>query len=440
MLSTFSNAIRANVERRSIQMYRQVMYSLAWLRFANFANRKPNEAGVKEVRPIGDLLDSKQVTPTDDPIQIFEEFSGKEGGTSMMIPVKQTIKPRPVLGDDQLLLKGARNKFIYETIRINQVRQAVNVKAGNFNEQIIKLYVNDLMNQAQPQLQDWFRRYLNTSVIKRGFVEGRSYELTAPAPFGRAIAKVSHPNMYVAGNGFVSYSAGLPGTANYETSVETALNTLGAGDEISLELLRHVGNMLPRQKRLLPSVITSQGEYFICILTPAQVSQLQKDPDWLKITQYVLPREQDPKTNWILNGRVGCAWNMLFYTDIQGWGAHTNANPNNWLTAPSAGSPAYGVEDIGTDFPDIMGLDDSDYQIACILGGGGALNVGIAKRIGFTAEELDHANIKEVGANMMIGAERADQYDTDNQTGAGASAFIENTSSALLVTHSPALN
>ena len=167
-----------------------------------------SEGGVKEVAPKGDLLDSKQVTPTDDPIQVWEDFSGKNGGTSMQIPVKMTIKPRPVLGDDTLTLKGARNTFVYKNLHINQVRQAVNTKAGAFNEQVIKKYVNDLMNQAQPQLTDWFRRYINTSMIKRGLLEGKSYELSASTPFGRGLSKVSHPNFYVTGNGWVTYSGG----------------------------------------------------------------------------------------------------------------------------------------------------------------------------------------------------------------------------------------
>lgn len=442
MLSTFSNAIRENVEIRSEKMYRQVWYGQPYLRFCNFANRMPAEGGVKEVAPKGDLLDSKQVTPTDDPIQVWEDFSGKNGGTSMMIPVKMTIKPRPILGDDTLTLKGARNTFVYKNLRINQVRQAVNTKAGAFNEQIIKKYVSDLMNQAQPQLTDWFRRYINTSMIKRGLLEGRSYELTASTPFGRGLAKISHPNFYVTGNGWVTYSGGKPGSAGYESAVATALDTLGAGDVISLGLLRTIGNQLARQKRILPSVVTSFGEYYICIITPAQKQQLEQDPLWLDIVKQVLPREKDERMNWLLSGRTGVFGNLLFYTDILGWGAHTNANANGWATAPTAGTVGYGAEDLGTgDFQDIGDLDDSNFQIATILGGGGALNVGIAKRLGFTAEELDHANIKEVGANMMCGAERGDLFDSDAQiAGNSAGDFVENTSSMVLATYSPAIS
>lgn len=441
MLSTFSDTIRELVELRSEKMYRQVWWNQPYLRFCNFANRMPNEAGVKEVAPKGDLLDSKQVTPTDDPIQVWEDFSGKGGGISMMIPVKMTIKPRPVLGDDTLTLKGARNNFVYKTLRINQVRQAVNVKAGAFNEQKIKLYVKDLMGQAQPQLTDWFRRYINTSMIKRGLLEGKSYELTASAPFGRAISKMSHPNFYVTGSGWVTYSGGKPNSAGYEGSVQTALDTLDTADVMSLGLLRSIGSQLSRQKRILPSVVTSNGEYFICIITPAQQAQLEVDPLWQRITTHVLPREQDERLNWLLNGRTGVFGNLLFYTDVMGWGAHTNANPNGYVTAPTASTVAYGAEDTGVgDFQDIGSLDDSVFQLAVILGGGGALNVGIAKRLGFTAEELDHANIKEVGANMMCGAERGDLFDSDAQiSGNTAGDFVENTSSAVIATYSPAL-
>lgn len=420
-------------------MYRQIWYNQPYLRFASFISRKAVEGGVEEVAPIGDLKDSAQITPTKMPIQIMEEFSGKEGGTSMMIPVKTVSKGRPVIGDDTLSGKEERNNFIYKTVRINRIRHGENVKAGVYNEQKIKKYVNDLMNQAEPSITDWYRRYINTSMIKRALFEGRSYEITAAAPHGRAIAKVSHPNMFVTGYGFVPYTAGKPATANYEISVETALNTLGVGDSFSMGMIEALDTMMPRQKRIMPSVITSQGEYYICIITPAQYYQIRTSAEWKTIATAVLPREQDEKLNWLLNGRVGCYGSLLFYVDIQGWGAHTNANPNGWATAPTAGSPAFGVEDAGGyDFPDMALLDDSNFQCGFILGAGGALNLGIAKKLGFEFEERDYKSIKNVGGDMMAGCERGDMYDSDGQlAGNTALDFQENTSSIQFVTYSP---
>lgn len=439
MLNLFSRTIRGNVELRSEQMYRQIWYGQPFLRFTSFISRKPAEAGVEEVAPLGDVLDSKEVVPSEMPIQVFEDFSKKEGGTSLMIPMKITQKGRPILGDDVATGRGMRNNFVYKQVRINQVRQVVNVKAGEMNEQNIKLWVKTLLNQAQPQLTDWYRRYINTSMIKRAFFEGRSYELTAPAPHGLALAKISHPNMFVAGDGWVSYAGGKPGSAGYETSVETSLNTLGAGDSFNMTLIKDVAATLGREKRILPCVKTSNGDYWIWMITPFQQRQIQDDAEWKQICTSILPREQDPKLNNILNGRVGVGYGFLFFVDIGGWGAHTNANPNGWVTAPSAGSPTWGVEDLaGDNFDDIATLDNSPFQNSIILGTGGAINMGVARKLKFHDQSYDFDNQQEVEARMIAGCERGDYFDSDAQiAGNTAGDFVENTSSATVVTYSP---
>jgi len=441
MLNTFSRSIRGNTELRSEQMYRQIWYGQPWLRFTNFQNRKPVEQGVDEVYTLGDLLDSKEAVPNELPIQVFEDFGKAEGGTSLMIPMKMTLKGRPILNDDVATGRGMRNSFIYKTVRINQIRQVVNVKAGEYNEQIIKKWIKTLLGQGQPQLQDWYRRYVNTSMLKRAFFEGRSYELTASAPFGLGLSKISHPNMFVAGNGFVSYTGGKPNTAGYEASVETALNTLGVGDTFNMTLIKDVASLLGRTKRIMPCIKTSQGEFYVWMITPFQKRQIQDDAEWKQICTTILPREQDPRLNYILNSRIGVGYGFIFCEDIGGWGAHTNANPNGWATAPSAGSPKFGVEDAGgSDFPDIATLDDSPFQCSVIFGAGGALNLGVAKRTTFHEQVTDFGNQQELEARMIAGCERGDLFDSDAQiSGNTAGDFVENTSSAMVVTYSPSI-
>ena len=449
MLSTFNSTVRENVELRSANMRRQVWYQVPYNDLINFANRLPTEAKVKAVAPKGDLLDMKDAKPNELPIQIYEDFSGKDGGSSMQILTKMTIKPRPVLGDDTLLLKGARQSFVYTSLHVNQVRQAVNTKAGEFNEQVIKKYVQDLLGQAEPQLTDWFARYIGNSGIKRAILEGKGHELTSALPFGRGLSKISHPNFLVAGNGYVSYGGGKPGTAGYESAVASALDGMTSANTMSLPLLLEWSTFAAREKRLVPCIKTEYGEYFLCMITPAQHWQLQQDPLWEKIATKVLPFSQkNERANWLLNGRVGYYQNIVFRVDVLGWGAHTNANPN-WVSkagsygtttppSPTAGTVVYGCYDSGTgDFPDIYGVDDSPFQLATILGAG-AVNGGIAKKLSFTAEEVDHANVKEVGAKQMYGFERHDLFDSDAQiAGNSAGDFVENTGSIVLATYSP---
>jgi hypothetical protein len=441
----FEDTIRANVELRAEKMYRQIWKEQPYLRFCKFVNRDVAEKGVVEVSPIGNMLDMKRVAPAKDPINVFEDFSKGDGGTDMMIPVKRTKLGRFTFGDDTLQGKGEGTAFVYQSIRVNEISKAVSVKSGHYSELVYKKYLPDLVGQAQPELTDLFRRYINTAMVKYALFNGKSYELSLPSTsYGRGLTEISHPNMYVPGTGWVSYNAltdtytNLPGTANYESDVETAINSLAntSAYHFNCALIDKMASLLP-QKRILPSVNIGGNDYYVWMISSAQKYQLRRDPDWREVATTVLPREEDPFKNWLLQGCIGAYGGFLFFEDIDAWSAHTNTYPDGYITTPTSGYPTYGPEDTGADNFELISKRDGGPRSCSIILGQQALNVGIAKRISFTEEIWDHQRKKEIGAYMIAGAERPDQFDSDNQLGGGANAFVENTGSAMVVTYSP---
>lgn len=445
-------SVRSNVELQAEKMRRQIWRDQLYNRFVGFANRMPTEGGVKYVTPIGmgatdKLIPMKNATGIDAPINVFEDFS--KGGTDMQIRRKRLKFGKPIFGDDTLQGRGEASKWDYATLRVAEVSDAVNTKAGHFSEQVYYQMLPDLVSQAKPELTDKFGRYINSCMIKDAIFYHRSYELRlASTSHGRGISAISHPNMYVplSATGWVSYNAStgaytnLPATAGYETDVETAINSLTdtATKHFTTALVDKMRFLLP-QRKVLPSINIGGNMYYLWIITSAQAKQLTADSVWKQNAREILPREKADYQNWLFTGALGMYNGFVFLEDIEGWGAHTNANQQGYVTAPTSGTVMYGPEDTvnsAGEWNKIKGYDVSPYQASVILGTQ-AVNIGFAKKLEFTEEIWDHKRKSEVGAWHIAGAELNSYFDSDNQTGAGTDAFLEHNGSAVVFTYSP---
>lgn len=450
-----SPSVALNITLQQEKMNRQIWKIQLYNRLVGFANMTPQESGAKYVTPIGlgdkgnSLIPMSEAKGVDAPINVFTDFS--ERGTDMQLPRKRKKFGKPSFGDDTLQGRGESFKWVYDYLRVNKIKDAIATKAGDMSEQAYKKFLPDLVGQARPELTDKFAMYINTAMIKDSIFYGKSYELRlATTAYGRALTAISNPNMYVPGSalGWVSYNIGsdtynnLPGSAGYETDVETALNSLTdtASKHFTPELVDKMRFLLP-QKRIMPTVTIGGNRYYLWIITSRQAKQLTASTAWKQMAREILPREKDNYNNWLFNGALGIYNGFIFLEDMDGWGAHTNANPGGYVTAPTAGVPVYGPEDTvnsAGEWNKIKGIDTSNFQMSVILGSQ-AVNFGMAKKIWFTDEIWDHNQKSEVGAHFIAGAERVDDFDTDNQLGGGAGAFVEHTGSAVVGTYSPSV-
>lgn len=445
-MPSISTTNRINVERQlqSRLMQLQIWYNQLYTRMIKFANRIGG-GQVKEdsILPMGAGTELSNVRGADGIINVFEDF--KESGTDLQIPIKRRKHGWFVHGDDTLQGKGADSEWVYQTLRVAAVADAINTKRGHFSEQTYKRYKQAIDN-ARPELGERLSRYINNAMIKYALAYGASYELLrTTANGGRGLSAISHPNMYVAGVGWVSYDlatdvyTNLPGTANYEIDVETAINSSGTTSayQMSTDLVDKMAMYAP-MKRIDQPIIIAGNPYYIWVVGSQSKYQLFNDTKFRSLAETVIPREQDPMKNMLINAALCAYKGFLFVEDNQCYGAHTNANANGWLTAPSAGTLGYGPEIISTSatFGIIKNRDNSRKQLSYILGKG-ALNLGIAKQVEITDENWDHKRKSEMGSNWIAGCELANQFDSDNFLGNGAGAFAENTGSIAIITDSP---
>lgn len=437
------DSVRLNIEIQSDDVYGTFWKDQAYLTHIDFVNRKPTEKGVEWVEPIGSVQSMEYAHQTKAPIAIFEEF--KDGGTNMQIPQKLTDFSRWVYGDKTLRGTGYAFELGYRTLRVNSIGKAKKQRQGFYSEQAYMKQLPTLVNNAKPELSDQMGMWMNAAGVKHTLFYGADHSLCAAlADGGRVLAKKSHPNVFVPGTGWVDYNiatdtyTNLPGSVGYEAAVETALNSLVdlSAYHMTLSLLDKLRASLPH-KRIMPPIMLGGRPFYFLYVTTAQAFQLMQDPGWKTLVQTMLPREMDPVKNWQLQGALGFYNGFVIKEDVLGWGAHTNAHVNGWATAPAAGAPGYGPEDIDINgqWNLIKNLDASPWQGAVVLGQR-AIDCGIAKQAWFDDEIWDYKKKKEIAIQMLGGMELANTYDSDNFLGNGAGAFIEHTGSALIFTYS----
>lgn len=442
-----SSKFRQNLELQSELVLRQVWRMQLYNNFVDFANVQPTEKGVEYVQPIGHKLEMENARTVDKPIVVYQDFKSK-GGTDMQILVKRLKHPKPIIGDDTVQGKEEVPEWVYQNLRVNTITFAIRTKAGHFQELSYKRILKDVIN-ARPELTDITARYINSALIKYALFYGVSFELAQSAlNFGRGLPTSAHPNIYTGVSGWVSYNpttdtyTNLPGTAGYELDVETAINSLNPSTPahtFSTALVDKMSVLIP-DKRILPCVKIGGQDFYLWIITSAQKHQLFQDNKFREIATTILPREKDPFTNFLVNNQAFAYRGFVFLTDIEGWGAHTNANPNGYSPAPPAGKVMWGPQYKGNEkyFTLIKNRDHSTYQCSVILGKR-AVNLGLAMPPTFAVEKWDYERNEGVALVNAWGAERASQYDSDNRYGNGAGAFVEDTGSALVVTASPAV-
>jgi hypothetical protein len=369
------------------------------------------------------------------PIEVFEQFV-KMGRTDMDIPVRNRLIGDPVFGDAPLKGTAEAAVVAFRQILINQTRKAYAPPTG-MSKQITKAYAENLINQADAYIRQWWNDYHPGNFILT-MLAGASLDVVAPTTLsGRGLSYVSHPNLVVAGSGLVTYGAGRPGTAGFEGSVETALN--GMADDpkyyMSVNLIR---NLVVEAARLrIGRVALKNGfEFYPLWISDAAWVQLQNDPEFKDFYKR-LP--EGLAKHPVATGAESFIQGAAIYPDLSLWGARTNALDGD-VTAgtveygpkPTAGQRGLGRK-VGTWTNQ---LDVSDIKMALLIGQS-AMAVGVGEKISFTDQLDDHGAVQEIGIKTIQSVVRSDVYDRDGKVpGLSAGDFYENTSSLAVATFS----
>jgi hypothetical protein len=385
------------------------------------------------------------------PIEVFKQFI-TEGKTTLDIPVRLRLTGMPVYGDKVLKGNEEAARIAYRTVKINLTRKAY-MKPSLMSAQVTLPYLENLMLQANDYLSEWWNDYHPGNFLV-ALTAGSSIDMLNDALIGgRAANIMSHPHFYVIGGAKVAWT-NRPGTAAYETAVETAVNGANSSTTNALTVKRLQALVLEAQRQRISPILMKRGfRRFAIWLGDSQWLQLQQDTDFKEFYRR-LPNEL--ANHPLATGAVAEIAGAIIYVDQNMPHAATAANGEAGYTAvpgsnfnrvwywpqPTAAEYAAGYK-IGNMIERRCTLD---RKIGFLVGES-ALSVGVGVPVSggkkgpsmqFVEQKDDYGAINGVGIATVQSVFRADVFDHDGMvTGLTAGDFYENTSSLVFVSNSP---
>ena len=411
----FSHDFSANypiVKAQGINTQFQLPQYMFWGRWM----KKYTTLGKKAVVPNGSIPVNEVVNS---PFVMHRELE-KQAGDNIEIPIFREFKEIGKKGDEQLFNRTEERYLNFARVYINELRHGEKVRQGNMNTQRLKKY--GIPESSRTGLGMQLAKRLNFLEIPYALYLKHSFSvLTDTKMFGNDanVARVSHPNFYVVGDGKVSYSSGYPGTAGYEGEVATALDTLDATKVISGSYLRALN--ADDQIRKIPYFVTKNGTKFrLLLLDPYGMAALRDDADIKAMNRTGFVDSMITK-NPELTGME------LFY---EGWAIY-DAGHAVYPLQTSGGIPLYGPTATADTFTN---LDDfksySAYnKFGGIIIGDNAIAEASGWDLKWTGEMWDHEHIKEIGYSIGIGFSRPDYMNEDDGT---TGQYLINDTSAIV--------
>jgi hypothetical protein len=387
---------------------------------------------------------SLTLKPTGKPFDLRRELEG-QGGYELDVPVAYPLVDQGVIGTQQLLGNTEKRHMAYKKVHCNVIRHGVMIQdslmsAISLNKPEI---FSEMMNGQTAELTDWFGRKISFE-IEQSLVAGASDNLTDPV-FGLGVAQRSHPNFYVkTGLNEGDYTkAVFTGVFNptYESACETALNLI-SGSFGALDI-RQMVYLASSHKILGMNVLKNFAPLPIIFVHGAQARQLRSDPEWQAAQRLAGPRDYEK--------------NQIFIGALQGYpfeGAYVVVDdtlPSALTSGDTGYASARGTVNYGaysdvaangaTNYPLNLYMryprDTGSHKCAILVGAQASLGAQ-ASAFALAHEDYDFGAKKEDGATMVIGWERSDIFNDQNSFGGTQGTFLENTSSLLYFTESPA--
>ena len=371
------------------------------------------------------------------PIETVDTFI-QEGRTDMLIPVVGRLTGDPVFGDKSLEGKEEQLPHGFRPVYVNRIRKAISVPTG-MEKQKVKEFKRWLVDKAKPYLLQHFQDWYPGKGILSAFHFGYSHDLIAGTAFGgRNMTTISHPNMFIAGDDFVTYASGRPGTAGYEGEVESAIDGLtgAAGQTFSMALVQRLAFEAAR-KKIMPMAFSDEASFYILFAKDSQVWQLFQDPAYQAIANSLKPPTllKHP----LVNMAIAAIGNVLIVSDMKLWCARTNASDPNVTagTVEYGPAPTAAERDLGLRVGNcITGLDAGNKACALLIGKSAA-TIATAEEISMKDNVKDYENVRGMGYDLIKSCIRNDIFDTLGLFGQTAGQFYENTGSIMSVSFSP---
>lgn len=364
-------------------------------------------------------------TTFDSPILMKHELE-KEMGDNIRVPLHRDLVALPKHGVQQLEGFEEKPRINHMDVAINTIRTAEKTKEGKIMTQRTKDYA--LAQRARPALQRHWSRTASTLMWSYAMYNRFSWNILDDTDFDAdtTIEAVSHPHIFMAGQGKVSYTSGFPSSDNYETAVGTAIDAMDpASHVLNFALLQQL-KAHPIILKIEPITDAFGNDLRLLLVNPRSLITLENDPVFrdLALKPYAGSGVGGSADNPALFGAKYCVEGFAIFP------FHTAV----FEISTSAGQPVYGPATI-TD------LDSFESHTQDIFGniilGKGALYGAMGDNMVFIEANRDYMHVHGIAYDIMTGAARADFVNYDDGTQGGE---LINESSALVFCGAPALD
>jgi len=335
------------------------------------------------------------------------------GSDEIISTMRMNYTGEAVIGDAQLLGTEEDFAFRYVHTKVSEKGKAFTIPKKGISAQRVK-WMN-LAREVKPAASDWWKLEEDFETFT-AFYEGCSRHCRNDADCDAQSGDVwSHPNFFAAGTGLVT--GATPHTSAWETAVGSAITgvTDTAEDYMGIALLDAMSAFLRTTQKIKPLNLNGRA-YYVCLLHPYQIAQLQMESTWQTLVQNADVRGRNNasfQTNRIFPD--GIYKQLLIYEHEHVMGA-----------AVSGGKPVYGTTTLHTAL-------DTEVKKCAIIFGAGAMIEAIPEKLHFETETRDYKRKWGLGTLTIRGMKRMDWTPDD-----GVQTGILNQSSIVFCTYSGA--
>lgn len=393
--------LAANMKYESLRNF-------TWGRWGKF-----NAPGKKTV-----VKKADEAKPVASPVVIQHELTRKQGDV-MEMPMLRDLINLPTGGKKQLAGHEEEVNINHCRVPIDVVRHAVDVQDGIMSWQTTKEY--ELLRYHKPLLS---RHYAQTNeflganwAMCYGFSENvlNSSRFTGN---NQNIKAISHPNIFCAGIGQVSYGVnGFPGTSDYESEIGTTIGQMVETNVFDTTFLSGL-KASDTVQDIDPIILKDGNELWMILASPLQVKDLEADPAFQK-TVAQTHAIQLAKDNPLLVG------SKYIWSGFAIFVSNTAPMPVSVV----GGRPVWGPNPI-VNLRSFRGYSKYSYMTAYLVGSN-ALFKAIGRAFEFKKRTEDFDEIIAVAYRSVEGWSRGDFWNYDDGI---VGEHVRNFGSANLIT------
>jgi len=340
--------------------------------------------------------------PVESPVVLQHELERSQGDV-MMIPCMRNLDGLPVYGKTQLEGREEEQKMNFATIPIDLIRWGVRPVDGSMSEQTTKDY--RLLELAYPQLQRHYAEQEEFLQMTYGLHYGFSRNILLSTRFTgntQNIKAISHPNIFIIGQGRVASAGVYPGTTAYENLVAAGIDAINNGNRMSVAVLDAMAS--DEQVRMTAPLIMKDGNpFWMWVMPPYMIRDLEADDKFRNMSASVLAQNYAKDNPFIVGAKYFQSGFAIFDSATVCWPLST-----------ASSLPVYGVVS-PTKLSDFRSYASYTSWSSHILGQN-AIFKGYGRPLEFKKRMADYDEIQAIAYRTIEGASRGDFWNEDDGT------------------------